>query len=58
MKLSEQIEYLSHDERERFEERAAIVEFEGGKSREEAERVALLEVRPDLRQAEMFGGES
>ena len=32
---------LPRDARERFEERAAIREFEGGFSREEAERLAL-----------------
>ncbi len=32
---------LTDDERERFEERAAIVEFDGGLTRREAERLAL-----------------
>lgn len=35
---------LTPEEREHFEERAAIREFEGNESREDAERAALAEV--------------
>lgn len=35
---------LRPDERERFEERAAIREYDGGTQRAEAERLALEEV--------------
>lgn len=35
---------LTDDEREHFEERAAIMEYDGGLAREEAERLALVEV--------------
>jgi hypothetical protein len=38
------VDELSADEREDFEERAAIREFAGRQSREEAEREALAEV--------------
>ena len=34
---------MNANERELFEERAAIMEFDGGFSREEAERLAMLE---------------
>ena len=33
--------FLSSDEREHFEERAAIMEYEGGLSRQEAEQAAF-----------------
>jgi hypothetical protein len=42
--VSELIERLDADVRELFEERAGIVEFEGGLPREEAESYALLDV--------------
>ena len=42
--VSELIERLDTDIRELFEERAGIVEFEGGLPREEAESYALLDV--------------
>lgn len=35
---------LTDDQRERYEERAAIIEFDGGRPRHEAERMALLDV--------------
>ncbi len=44
-------EKLDADEREMFEERAAIIEFLGGISRERAEFIALGEVR---RKAAMY----
>ena len=42
--VSELIERLDTDVRELFEERAGIVEYEGGLPREEAESYALLDV--------------
>ena len=36
---------LSEDERERFDERAAILEFDGGMSRAEAEKKARKELK-------------
>jgi hypothetical protein len=42
--VSELLERLDADDRERFEERAGIVEFEGMLPREEAESYALLDV--------------
>ena len=42
--VSELIERLDADVRELFEERAGIVEYEGGLPREEAESYALLDV--------------
>jgi hypothetical protein len=42
--VSELIEHLDADVRELFEERAGIVEYEGGLPREEAESYALLDV--------------
>jgi len=42
--VSELLERLDTDARELFEERAGIVEFEGGLPREEAESYALLDV--------------
>jgi hypothetical protein len=42
--VSELLGRLDADDRERFEERAAIVEYEGGLPREEAESYALLDV--------------
>jgi len=36
---------MNPDEKERFEERAAIREYLGGFTREEAERLALEDVR-------------
>ena len=42
--VTELIERLDTDIRELFEERAGIVEFEGGLPREEAESYALLDV--------------
>jgi hypothetical protein len=38
------LESLSEDEREAFEERAAIMEFDGGLTRNEAEQAALRDV--------------
>lgn len=35
---------LTHEERYRYEERAAIMEYDGGLPRAEAERLALEEV--------------
>ncbi len=35
---------MTADELEAFEERAAILEYDGGLTREEAERAALLEL--------------
>lgn len=43
--LARLIEELTEDERERFEERAAIMEFDGGMSREDAERSAYADVK-------------
>src|SRR3954462_270455 len=42
--VSELLQRLEPDLRELFEERAGIVEFEGGLPREEAESYALLDV--------------
>jgi len=42
--VSELLQRLDADVRELFEERAGIVEFEGGLPREEAESYALLDV--------------
>jgi hypothetical protein len=42
--LKELIAGLSEAERYQFEERAAIMEYDGGLSREKAERAALREV--------------
>jgi len=45
---------MTEDQKEAYEERAAIMEYDGGLSREEAERLAYEEVmnaslqRPDL----------
>ena len=39
-------EPLSPDQHEEFEERAAIMEYDGGLTREEAERAAWESVRP------------
>jgi len=36
-----QVQFLNMDEHEYFEERAAIMEYDGGLNREEAERLAL-----------------
>lgn len=36
---------MSEDEKEFFEERAAILEFDGGLSREEAEQRAMEELK-------------
>lgn len=36
---------LSEDQREFFEERAAVLEFDGGFSRQDAEREALAQTR-------------
>lgn len=47
------VEHMNEDEREFFEERAAIREFEGGYSREEAEQLArqeMLERRANLQE--------
>lgn len=46
---------MSEDEREEFEERAAILEFEGGMCREWAERIALRMVL-DRRARRAAGG--
>ena len=35
---------LTEDQRERFEERAAIMEYDGGMTQQEAERLALVHV--------------
>ncbi len=35
---------MTDDQREFYEERAAILEYDGGMTREEAERAALLEL--------------
>ena len=43
--LAHQVELLDSAAREFFEERAGIIEFEGGLSRAEAERRAYLETR-------------
>ena len=45
------IEDLSPDDLERFEERAAIMEYDGNMSREDAERDALDDINPDEREA-------
>ena len=36
---------MSEDDKEFFEERAAILEFDGGFSRQEAERMAMEELK-------------
>jgi hypothetical protein len=38
---------MTNDERYRYEERAAICEYEGGLTREEAERIAAEEIEED-----------
>ena len=42
--VAELVELLDESQREAFEERAAIVEFDGGKSRAHAECLALLTI--------------
>jgi len=46
---------LNSDQLERFEERAAIMEYDGGLTRKEAESRALLAVDP-APQETLFGG--
>jgi hypothetical protein len=46
---------LPPDWRERFEERAAICEFEGGLSRADAERFAIREIERLMREVEQLG---
>lgn len=48
--VAELVERLSPAHREEFEERAAVMEFDGGKPRAHAEALALLNIiknRPD-----------
>ena len=40
-----ELNQLSRDEFERYEERAAIMEFDGGLNREDAERLALDDIK-------------
>jgi hypothetical protein len=39
---------MTSDERDRFEERAAIAEYDGGLTREQAEALARAEVRREV----------
>lgn len=41
------VDSLTEDQRERFEERAAIMEFDGGLSRQDAEQSALHDIIGD-----------
>ena len=46
---------MTQDEQERFEERAAILEYDGGHTRAEAERLAREELKPKKqRQGELW----
>lgn len=47
-------EFINEGLRELFEERAGIVEFDGGKTREEAERAAQCEIDKRRLDAEDF----
>ena len=51
MRLEEGFNWLEeHDLRYEFEERAAILEYDGGLNRDEAEAHALLEIKQRMRE--------